>query len=649
MGMNEENTMTALPPLPLAAHRTHSKPAFSLPQPDKDTEKDSLVQVNPPPLDPHNFVSRSLTPFNAEPRVSVLCEQGGFYTPQHLLFHRNRDPLPGRFFPGLSHAAHATLGASDADEAWTVTVDIDSELRETWQMEAAQQSRVFTLGQLKTQFGTPSIVTATLECAGNRRSEMSQVQKTEGIQWSSGVIANIAFAGLSLRTYLLALGIPDPYAHLSPTQLARLAPTESNIAQHAAAWATQTHVHFVSAQLSDLLPAANGEDDEDEEAKRRREQNRWFASSLSLATAMLPSQQCLLSWGICSNAVELRPARTVADETFATQQQADAWCGTAAASAVPRIEPLEHAHGFPLRAVLPGHAGARWVKWIREIRIEREMNASAPMRDDYKMLIPPSQRPATVDLHTASTPTRTALPPATPEWVQSFKSPAHRAQVMSSLAPLMRLTAGSAFSYPTADNAGGHDGDGAASSKVLGVDARGRVKVKGYAVGQDGYAVQSVLLRLVPDDDPALSVLDLRALAASDANIPSSQSKSKSAWQPATQLRRDRTQLNQLASISSSNNVDIDVSDWSWSWTLWDAEVEIAPEMMSRCRRGANADPDPDPDPETTTGDKKWALVLKTVTTAGVEQVQTAPWNLRGFCQHSWPVLRGLRFVPSDT
>ncbi|KAK0536233.1 hypothetical protein OC842_002062 [Tilletia horrida] len=564
------------------------------------TPKDSQEDA-PPTLDPPDWVPRSLTPFNAEPKITALIESGGFYTPQRLLFHRNRDPLPGRAFP------HSIAQAQD--ESWTIDLDVEDQLREQWGLSSHQAQRVFTLAQFKTDFGPSTIVTATLECAGNRRSEMSQVHKTEGIQWSAGVIANAAFLGLSLRTFLLHSGLPDPYSHLTPPQRAALAPSEASIEKHAPLWARQTHVHFVSAQRSEVLALEAVREVERERGKGEEEKERaqWFASSISLATAMLPAQQCLLSWGLCSNAVDILPHRTLTTQEQGMTQESPRSEGEAGIEV--KVEPLEHAHGFPLRAVLPGHAGARWVKWIRAIRIERQMNTSAPMKDDYKMLLPPSSLVGAHITLPIGTPTATAIDPT---WLAAFQSAQHRAEVMASLPPLMRLTAGSAVSSPA-------EGE----RVVLSGSRGGQIKVKGYAVGQDGAAVQSVLLRLVPDN-PALSAPELRALAALDNN--------KKDWQEASILTRDAAQIAQLAQAGRSAELGAGTSpspspSWVWSWTLWQAELD-ARAALKECEAHI-----------------RWALVVKTVTTAGVEQVQTAPWNLRGFCQRSWPVVRGLQIV----
>ncbi|KAL4944669.1 hypothetical protein BDV06DRAFT_220073 [Aspergillus oleicola] len=48
--------------------------------------------------------------------------------------------------------------------------------------------------------------------------------------------------------------------------------------------------------------------------------------------------------------------------------------------------PLEPNHGYPIRVVLPGIAGARWVKWLDSITIQNEESANHYQRRDYKVL-----------------------------------------------------------------------------------------------------------------------------------------------------------------------------------------------------------------------------------------------------------------------
>ncbi|XP_077339546.1 sulfite oxidase, mitochondrial [Lithobates pipiens] len=124
----------------------------------------------------------SAKPFNAEPPPEILTEN--YITPNELFFKRNHLPVPN----------------INPDE-YQLTIDGPHGRNREAQLK-------LSLNDLKTKFPRHEVI-VTLQCAGNRRSEMSAVKPVKGLDWGIAAISNAAWAGALLRDVLLDAGYTE--------------------------------------------------------------------------------------------------------------------------------------------------------------------------------------------------------------------------------------------------------------------------------------------------------------------------------------------------------------------------------------------------------------------------------------------------------
>lgn len=133
-----------------------------------------------------DLIVRSTKPFNAEPTPAALIEY--FLTPSERFYIRSHGEVP----------------SLDADHA--VTVD-----------GLVGRSRSFTVAELQRRF-QPVDVVATLQCAGNRRSDFQQVAPTSGDPWDVGAIGTARWTGVRLADVLDVVGAAaHPSLHVALT------------------------------------------------------------------------------------------------------------------------------------------------------------------------------------------------------------------------------------------------------------------------------------------------------------------------------------------------------------------------------------------------------------------------------------------------
>ena len=128
------------------------------------------------------LIVRSKKPFNAEPDLATLAAD--FHTPQAAFYVRNHGGIP----------------KLPADHKLTVTGLVAKPL-------------TLTMDELRQRFA-PRTVTATLQCAGNRRADMNAVKKVKGDLWQPGAIGNASWSGVALADVLRAAGAEDGALHV---------------------------------------------------------------------------------------------------------------------------------------------------------------------------------------------------------------------------------------------------------------------------------------------------------------------------------------------------------------------------------------------------------------------------------------------------
>ncbi|XP_068598095.1 sulfite oxidase, mitochondrial [Brachionichthys hirsutus] len=145
-------------------------------------KQQSVAPSDPYSSDPERHPAlrvNSLKPFNAEPPPELLTDS--YITPSAIFFKRNHLPVPQ--VDPASYRLHVE--------------------------GLARGVLTLSLEELKTRFPKHT-VTATLQCAGNRRSEMNKVKRVKGLNWGIAAISNATWSGARLRDVLLAAGYgPD--------------------------------------------------------------------------------------------------------------------------------------------------------------------------------------------------------------------------------------------------------------------------------------------------------------------------------------------------------------------------------------------------------------------------------------------------------
>ncbi|KAM7280380.1 hypothetical protein ACFE04_007514 [Oxalis oulophora] len=131
-----------------------------------------------PPRHP-SLVINAKEPFNAEPPRSLLASS--YVTPVDLFYKRNHGPIP----------------IVDDLETYHVLI---SGLIDNPKTNSLFMKDIWSLPKYN--------VTATLQCAGNRRTAMSKTRTVKGVGWDVSALGNAVWGGAKLADVLELIGIP---------------------------------------------------------------------------------------------------------------------------------------------------------------------------------------------------------------------------------------------------------------------------------------------------------------------------------------------------------------------------------------------------------------------------------------------------------
>ncbi|KAE9466411.1 hypothetical protein C3L33_01701, partial [Rhododendron williamsianum] len=223
-------------------------------------------------------------PFNAEPRRSDLVSS--YVTPVDFFYKRNHGPIP--IIDDIERYCVSMTGLIDHPKLLF--------MKDVWNLPK------YT-------------VTATLQCAGNRRTAMSKTKTVKGVGWDVAALGNAVWSGAKLADVLELVGI---------LKLTSATPSGGK------------HVEFVSID------------------KCKEENGGPYKASIPLSQATNPLADVLLAYEMNGEMLGF----TMIFSQVTTDN--------------PRALTINRDHGYPLRVVVPGVIGARSVKWLDSINIIAE-------------------------------------------------------------------------------------------------------------------------------------------------------------------------------------------------------------------------------------------------------------------------------------
>lgn len=174
------STTTLLPKMDFQHSHSDNPRTSAIHPPEKHRIHESKLDYSNEPTPTRllsNYIVHCHTPFNAEPQLPLLVNSGQI-TPADVFFKRNHGPIPDialddhKIFIGVQQNPQYYFNAESPAVEW----------------------KQLSMHDIMSKWPKTTI-TASLQCAGNRRDGLAAVKEVKGVIWGAGTTSTAVWSG----------------------------------------------------------------------------------------------------------------------------------------------------------------------------------------------------------------------------------------------------------------------------------------------------------------------------------------------------------------------------------------------------------------------------------------------------------------------